>query len=101
MLPDNPRRKDEPSMNRWIPVCLVLLLTACGGGSNSTPTTPSTPTPTPPAAPTVTAVTVTGTGCSNGVCVGQAGNTMQLTATAELSNNTTQDVTNQAQWTST
>lgn len=76
-----------------------LVLGACGGGNSSTPasTAPTQPTP---SAPTVTGVTVTGPGCANGICSGQVGGTLQMTATAQKSDNTTQDVTASAQWSS-
>ena len=67
---------------------LALVLPSCGGGGGSTPTTPSTP-----AAPTITGVTVTG--ATSPATVGQ---TAQFSATANLSNSTTQSVTSQASW---
>jgi hypothetical protein len=76
----------------------ALLTFACGGGSKpSTPTTPTTPTP---AAVTVTALDVTGPGCAAGVCSGTVGGTIQLNASARMSDGTTQGVTAQAQWNS-
>jgi hypothetical protein len=86
--------------SKFVPlvVSLALLNFACGGGTApATPTTPTTPTP----AVTVTSVSVTGPACANGVCTGTVGGTIQLLATAQLSDATTQEVTNQAQWSST
>jgi hypothetical protein len=64
----------------------VLLLAGCGGSSSSS--TPSTP-----VAPTATVNSVTVSGSSPAV-----GEATQFTATAALSNGTTQDVTAQAAW---
>jgi hypothetical protein len=51
---------------------------------------------------TVTGLTVSGSGCSAGICSAMAGgSTIQLTATTQLSNSTTQNVTGQARWEST
>jgi hypothetical protein len=61
---------------------------ACGRSSSSAP---SSNTPGAPSASTVTSVTVTGTPPA-------VGGTSQFTATAALSNGTTQDVTSQAVW---
>jgi hypothetical protein len=68
----------------------TLGLVGCGGGGNSTagPTTPSTP-----SAPTVTSVTVTAPSSSV-----KPGDSSQFTATAVMSNNSTQTVTNQSTW---
>jgi hypothetical protein len=85
-------------MRRFALITALIGLSACG--SNNTPA-PTTPTPQPTPTPTVTSLTVTGTGCSNGICPGQVGNNLQLTATAHLSNNTAQDVTSQATWSTT
>jgi hypothetical protein len=64
----------------------VPLLAGCGGSSSSsTPSTPGAPTP------TVSSVTMNGTPPA-------LGETAQFTATATLSNGTTQDVTSQATW---
>ena len=95
-------------------VAATIALAACGGGSGSSSPAAPTPAPAPaPAAPTVTALTVTGPGCVAGVvgteqlqtlCTAEErrpGDTLQLTATATLSDSTTQDVSSQAQWTST
>ncbi|MDO8836078.1 MAG: Ig-like domain-containing protein [Vicinamibacterales bacterium] len=91
--------------------CVALLLVGCGGGGSS----PAAPSPAPaPAAPTVTAITVTGPGCVAGLAASgttsirtlctakdvRRGSTLQLAATAALSDSTTQTVTSQAQWTS-
>ena len=76
-------------------VCLSVAIAwtlSCGGGGGSTPTTPSNPTP-PPAAPSVTSLTVTAPASS--ATVGQSA---QFTATAVMSNGTTQTVTSQASW---
>jgi hypothetical protein len=76
---------------RWLRIGLIFLSAAtafhCGG--SSTPTTPTTP----PAAVTVNSVAVSGT-----ATLTSKGQTSQLTATASLSNGTTQDVTSQATW---
>jgi len=71
-------------------VACTLVVSSCGsdGGGSSTPTTP-----TPPATPTVTGVTVVGPGGTP-----TPGQTAQFTATAALSNGTTQAVTSQATW---
>jgi hypothetical protein len=69
-----------------IAVVTALALPACGG--NSSPTS----TPTAPSAPTAAAVAVTAAPSS--------GNTIQLTATARLSDGTARDVTSAAQWVS-
>src|SRR6266550_2522093 len=68
----------------------TLGLISCGGGGNSTagPTTPSTP-----SAPTVSSVMITAPDSS-----AKPGDSSQFTATAVMSNNTTQTVTNQATW---
>ncbi len=91
-------------------VCVGLFLVGCGGGGGSSPAAPS-PAPAP-AAPTVTAITVTGPGCAAGISGGPSirtlctakdvriGSTVQLVATATLSDSSTQSVTGQAQWTS-
>jgi hypothetical protein len=86
-------------MKRAIAVIAFVIGAWCCGGS-STPTTP-TPTPAPtPAPPTVTALSVIGCGCtSGGTCTAPAN--CALTATAQLSNGTTQAVTTQTQWNST
>ncbi len=70
-------------------VCAVAALVALAAsiGCSSNSSTPTTPTP--PA--TVTSVAVTGSAPLVGL-------TAQLTATATLSNNTTQNVTSQASW---
>ncbi len=70
-----------------VAVLLSVGWLACGGSSM-----PTTPTPTS-TTPTVTAVAVTG-------AAGSAGVTAQFTATASLSNSTTQNVTSQATWAS-
>jgi hypothetical protein len=68
----------------------VAALVACGGsGAATSPTTPASPTA--PSA-SVTAITVTSAAASSA--------TMQLTATARLSDGTTRDVTTASQWTS-
>jgi hypothetical protein len=73
-------------------VALSLGPWACSGGNTSS-STPSTPTPTTAATPSVTAVTVTVVGGIPAI-----GSTAQFTATASLSNGTTQTVTTQATW---
>lgn len=92
-------------------ICVGLLLVGCGGGGGGS--SPAAPTPAPaPAAPTVTTIAVTGPGCAAGVSGGTSirtlctaqdvriGSTLQLVATATLSDSSTQSVTGQAQWTS-
>jgi hypothetical protein len=87
-------------MRRAATVLLTaFLISSCGGGAGNS--TPTTPTPSPTVTPTVTSLDVTGDGCTGGVCPGQVGATLQLRATAQLSNSTTQDVTSLAQWNST
>src|SRR3954465_13685460 len=69
-------------------VAIVGLMWGCGsGGGSSTPAAPTPPTP------TVTSVTVTGPSGS-----AKPGESAQFTATAALSNGTSQTVTNQATW---
>jgi len=65
----------------------MLFLPGCGGNSSSstTPSTPAAPTP------TVTSIAVNGTAAA-------AGETAQFTATATLSNGTTDNVTARATW---
>src|SRR5438270_293833 len=75
-------------MKRWlgavtIAATMAVLLWACGSGSTSTPSAPSTP--------TLSSVGVTGTTPAIGA-------SSQFTATANLSNGTNQNVTNQAAW---
>jgi hypothetical protein len=71
-------------------VALAVAFVSCGGGgSSSSNPTPTAPTPTP----TVTSITVTAPATS-----AKPGDTAQFTATAAMSNNTTQTVTNQASW---
>jgi Carboxypeptidase regulatory-like domain len=70
-------------------VSMALALVACGG-SNTTPTPAPTPTPTPTPAATVSAVVVSGPA--------SATTTFQLSATAKMSDGTTQDVTGAARW---
>lgn len=78
---------------------LCLLTLGIGCTSKSTPTAPSpvspapAPTPTAPAPPTVTSVTVTGT-----TSFTEAGARAQFSATANLSNGTTEDRTSTATW---
>lgn len=86
-------------MLKRITIAMLILVGAACSGKSAAP--PTNPTPPPPAAPTVTTVTVSGAGCSNGSCSGQVGGSLQLTATAQLSDNSTQNVTTQAQWNST
>ena len=69
---------------------ISVVLAACGGGG-SNPTAPSTPSQ--PTQPTVISVTVSGTAAFSAV-----GETRQLTATATMSNGSTQNVTSQATW---
>ena len=75
-------------LGRLIPflTSAAMALAACGGGNSS-------PTPVAPSAPTVTGVAITGT-----ATLTSRGQTSQLTATATMSNGTTQAVTGQATW---
>jgi hypothetical protein len=68
-----------------IAVLSMLFVPGCSGNSSS-PSTPSTPT-----APTISSIAVSG-------AAPNVGATAQFTATAALSNNTTQTVTSQATW---
>ena len=68
---------------------LTVAFGSCGGGGGGG----STPTASTPTTPTVTGVTVTGP--TSSATVGQ---TAQFSATATLSNSTTQSVTSQASW---
>ncbi len=103
---------------RLIAATLLVSLIGCSGGGGSTPTAPSNPTPTPttptqPVTPTVTGLTVTGPGCSaspsvgavaasRGVCsASSAGTTVQLMATAQMSDGTSKDVGGQSTWATT
>jgi hypothetical protein len=87
-------------------VLLAMMLSAfagCGGSdSGGSPSSPSTPTtPTTPTV-TVTGVNVTGAGCGGSTCtITTVGGTVQLTAMATKSDNSTQDVTSLATWSST
>jgi Carboxypeptidase regulatory-like domain len=74
---------------RLLGVSMAIALVACGG-SNTTPTPAPTPTPTPTPAATVSAVVVSGPA--------SATTTFQLSATAKMSDGTTQDVTGAARW---
>src|SRR6266852_100306 len=69
----------------FVLVAAATLSSACSGESTTSATT------NPPPALTVTAVTISGTARA-------VGQTSQLTATATMSNGTTQDVTAQAAW---
>src|SRR5712691_5119594 len=69
----------------FVLVAATTLSSACSGESTTSPAT------NPPPALTVTAVTISGT-------APPVGQTSQLTATATMSNGTTQDVTAQAAW---
>jgi hypothetical protein len=85
------------SMNAALRQCLVLgvLLAFSACGSKGNPVTPPPPPPTPPPAPptvTLSSVSVSG---GNAVTVGQ---TVQFTATANMSNGTTQNVSTTASW---
>ncbi|HEY1912624.1 MAG TPA: carboxypeptidase regulatory-like domain-containing protein [Vicinamibacterales bacterium] len=72
-------------------VTMAFVLVACGGNSTTpTPTPAATPTPTPTPNATVSAVVVGGPA--------SATTTFQLSATAKLSDGTTQDVTGTAHW---
>lgn len=74
-------------MRRFLLTIAAVGVSACTGGtSTSTP-----PAPTAPGAPTVAAVSVTGAPAT-------ASASFQLTATARLSDSTTQDVTRTATW---
>lgn len=67
---------------------LALAIVACGGGDSSSPTSPTASTP------TVTALTISG----NAGTLNRPQQSVQLTATAALSNGTTRDVTGAANW---
>jgi len=84
-------------MRRSALALVLLVAAACEHGAPSTPNQP-----TPPGSPSaiVTGLSVTGAGCAEGVCSAQVATTLQLEATAQLSDSTTQDVTTQAQWSS-
>lgn len=73
-------------MRRGI-LAAILLVSACGGG------TPAGPAPAAPAPPIVTVASIAIRGEALAI-----GASAQFTATATLSNNTTQDVTTQAEW---
>ena len=76
-------------------LCLSVALAwvmSCGGGGGGTPTTPSNTTPPPPAV-TLGSVTVTAPASS-----AKVGDSAQFTATAVMSNSTTQTVTTQSSW---
>lgn len=78
------------SSRAWcVSVVVAVLFVACGGGGSSSPT-PTSPAPT---APTVNSVTVTSPGSS-----ARTGESAQFSATAVMSNGTTQAVTGQASW---
>ncbi len=77
----------------FVPLVLVAaaaLAAACGGSSS----------PAPAPTPTVTAVAITGNDLVGGTLgiSGPSGTTSQLTATATMSDKTTQNVTSQATW---
>ena len=69
---------------------VIGVLSCGGGGGGSTPTTPNPP---PPASPTLTSLTVTAPSPS-----ARVGESAQFTATALMSNATSQTVTSQASW---
>jgi hypothetical protein len=73
-------------LNRICVLALLVAITACGGSSNSSPT--SVP-------PTVSSIAITTTASIATVAVGQ---TIQLTATATLSNGSSQNVSTQVTW---
>lgn len=76
-------------VRRVLAVSLTVFSVGCGGSSSPTPT-PASPSP---SAPTVASVAVTGPAALTAV-----GQTSQLTATATMSDSTTQNVTNAAAW---
>ena len=78
--------RNRPMLNRMCVLAWLVAATACGGSSNSSPT--SVP-------PTVSSIAITTTASIATVAVGQ---TIQLTATAALSNGSTQNVSTQATW---
>lgn len=86
---------------RFVSVVFLLSVgvSACGGGS-SAPSTPTSSTPPVPQGPTVVGLTVSSPGCASDVCGATAGDTLQMTAVARLSDNTNQTVTSTAQWSS-
>jgi len=71
------------------PFVFLMAAMACGGSSSPSPTTPT------PSTPTTSSIAVTGTASLAAIA-----QTSQLTATATLSNGTTQDVTALASWSS-
>ena len=78
------------------PVSAIVLLVAaigCGVSTTSTSPTPSPPTTPVPSTPSVTSLAVSGT-------TPQIGATVQFSATATLSNGSSQTVTSQATWSS-
>lgn len=75
---------------RYLLVALALSLVSCGGSSGGSGSTPTNPAPT---TPTVSTVNVTGPSAS-----AKMGETAQFTATAIMSNGSTQTVTGQATW---
>src|SRR5438270_11878815 len=78
------------------PVSAIVLLVAaigCGGSTSSTSPTLSPPTTPVPSTPSVTSLAVSGT-------TPQIGATVQFSATATLSNGSSQTVTIQATWSS-
>jgi hypothetical protein len=79
-------------MRRSVAVAVAAIiscvLVSCSGGSSRN-TTPATPTPTP----SVNTITVTGPAAA-----AKPGDSVQFTATAAMSNGTSQTVTNQATW---
>ena len=82
------RARNAPVL--WVFVIAALFEVCCGSGSSSpAPTSPSTPSPAPP--PTVTSVSITGPAPAVGA-------TAQYTATATLSNGTTQNASSQSTW---
>jgi hypothetical protein len=74
-------------LNRMCLLALLVAATACGGSSNSSPTSVT---------PTVSSIAITTTAGS--IATVGVSQTIQLTATATLSNGSTQNVSTQATW---
>jgi hypothetical protein len=85
-------------MKRAALVIAAFVIAGCHGGPATGPTQPPGSTPAPAG---ITSISIASPACSAGVCGGSVGGTVQLTATAALSDGSALDVTNRAQWSST